>query len=85
MNKVNIIGIGFRPLDKNARKLLLNSEVVLSNGRLLEAFKNYDEYEEVKDKIITLEDIHGTDNSLFRKLKSVEDKPDVEYFVFNFF
>ena len=60
MNKINIIGIGFRPLDKNAHKVLLDSEVILSNGRLLEAFKDYDEYEAVKDRIVTLKDIHET-------------------------
>jgi len=60
VKKVYIIGIGFRPLDKNARKVLMNSEVVLSNERLLEAFKDYDEYVSVKDRIIALKDIHET-------------------------
>ena len=60
MNKVNIIGIGFRPLDKKASKALLQSEVVLSNNRLLEAFKEYAEYKTVKDRIISLKDIHET-------------------------
>ncbi len=60
MNKINIIGIGFRPLDKKASKALLQSEVVLTNNRLLEAFKEYDEYESVKDKIVSLKDIHET-------------------------
>ena len=60
MNKINIIGIGFRPLDKRASKALLQSEIVLTNNRLLEAFKEYDEYEAVKDKIVSLKDIHET-------------------------
>jgi len=38
----------------------LQSEVVLTNNRLLEAFKEYDEYEAVKDKIVPLKDIHET-------------------------
>ncbi len=60
MNKVNIIGIGFRPLDKKASKALLQSEVVLSNNRLLEAFKEYAEYKTVKDRIVSLKGIHET-------------------------
>lgn len=60
MNKVFVIGIGFRPLDKNASKVLLKSEAVLTNNRLLEAFKEYAEYKTVKDRIISLKDIHET-------------------------
>ncbi|MBI5665552.1 MAG: precorrin-6y C5,15-methyltransferase (decarboxylating) subunit CbiE [Nitrospirae bacterium] len=53
MNKVRIIGIGFRPLDTKAERALLNSDVVLVNDRLLGVFENYAEYGEVKDRIIT--------------------------------
>ena len=60
MNRVSIIGIGFRPLDKKAREALLRAEVVLSNGRLLEAFKDYNEYETVKERIKVLKDIYET-------------------------
>ena len=60
MGIVSIIGIGFRPLDKKAREALLRADVVLSNGRLLEAFKDYNEYETVKERIKVLKDIHET-------------------------
>jgi len=60
MNKVSVIGIGFRPLDKKASKALLTSEIVLTNDRLLEAFKEYAEYETVKDRLVSLKDIHET-------------------------
>ncbi len=56
MNKIQIIGIGFRPLDKKACGVLLESDVVLTNNRLLDVFMQYKEYEAVKDRII----IHGT-------------------------
>ena len=56
MNKLNVIGIGYRPLDKRARDVLLNSDVVLANSRLLEVFQTYHEYEDVKDRII----VHGS-------------------------
>ncbi|UCH82146.1 MAG: precorrin-6y C5,15-methyltransferase (decarboxylating) subunit CbiE [Nitrospiraceae bacterium] len=60
MNKVLVIGIGFRPLNKKTSEALLQSDVVLTNDRLLEAFKGYTEYEAVKDRIISLKDIHQT-------------------------
>ena len=60
MNKVYVIGIGFRPLEKKAANALLQSEVVLTNDRLLEAFKDYAEYTAVKDRILSLKDIHET-------------------------
>jgi precorrin-6Y C5,15-methyltransferase (decarboxylating) len=60
MNKVFVIGIGFRPLDKKASEALLQSDVVLTNDRLLEAFKEYAEYQTVKDRILSLKDIHET-------------------------
>ena len=52
MSKVYVIGIGFRPLDKRASGTVLSSDVVLVNDRLLEVFRNYAEYEGVKDRTI---------------------------------
>ncbi len=60
MNKINVIGIGFRPLDKRAGHALTASEVVLANSRLLEVFKNYAEYAQVKDRIIVHESVYET-------------------------
>jgi len=56
MNKINVIGIGFRPLEKKARDILLGSDVVLTNKSLQDVFKRYDEYETVKDRVF----VHGT-------------------------
>ena len=56
MNKIHVIGIGFRPLDNRAKECLLASDDVLANSRLLDVFKKYDEYENVKDRII----VHGS-------------------------
>lgn len=52
MNKINIIGIGFRPLDKKASEVLLASDVVLTNKGCLKAFNSYLEYDRVKERII---------------------------------
>ncbi|MBI5740044.1 MAG: precorrin-6y C5,15-methyltransferase (decarboxylating) subunit CbiE [Nitrospirae bacterium] len=56
MNKVYVIGIGFRPLDGKAAASLLGAEVVLTNRRLLEVFMGYAEYDRVRDRII----VHGS-------------------------
>jgi len=56
VNKIHVVGIGFRPLEKRAKDIVLQSEAVLANNRLLDVFKEYDEYESVKDRII----VHGS-------------------------
>jgi precorrin-6Y C5,15-methyltransferase (decarboxylating) len=55
VNKILVIGVGFRPLEKEAKKSLIASDVVLANDRLLDVFKNYEEYESVKERIL----VHG--------------------------
>ena len=60
MNKINLIGIGFRPLDKKAGETLKNSDVVLANNRLLDVFKNYAEYGQVKERIIVHDSVYET-------------------------
>jgi len=56
VNKIFVIGVGFRPLEKRAKDIVLQSEAVLANNRLLDVFKKYDEYDSVKDRII----VHGS-------------------------
>jgi precorrin-6Y C5,15-methyltransferase (decarboxylating) len=60
MTKIYVIGIGYRPLDKNASEAVYRSDVILASSRLLDVFKSYEEYESVKDKIRVLGDIHET-------------------------
>jgi precorrin-6Y C5,15-methyltransferase (decarboxylating) len=57
---VYVIGMGFRPLEKKARERVLESDVVLANNRLLDVFKNYNEYEDVKDKILVHPSVYET-------------------------
>lgn len=66
MNKVQVIGIGFRPLGVKAARAVLGSDVVLVNDRLLGVFKNYAEYSSVKERIIT----HG---SVYEMLDYITD------------
>ncbi|MCK5505144.1 MAG: precorrin-6y C5,15-methyltransferase (decarboxylating) subunit CbiE [Thermodesulfovibrionia bacterium] len=60
MNKIHVIGIGFRPLDKKAVDAVLGSDVVLVNSRLLDVFKGYEEYEHVRDRIVVHPGVYET-------------------------
>ncbi|KAF0182794.1 MAG: precorrin-6Y C5 15-methyltransferase / precorrin-8W decarboxylase [Nitrospirae bacterium] len=51
MPLINVIGIGYRPLDDHATEALLASDVVLASSRLMEVFPDYPEYPLVKDRM----------------------------------
>jgi precorrin-6Y C5,15-methyltransferase (decarboxylating) len=48
---VSVIGIGFRPLDRQARESLSTAELILASDRLLDLFRGYEEYEAAKNRI----------------------------------
>lgn len=60
MNKLYIIGIGYKPLDKRAREIILNSSIILASKRLFEVFKGYDEFEGVKDRVKVINNVDET-------------------------
>lgn len=68
MNKIYVIGIGYKPLDKGARDIILNSSVILASKRLFEVFKGYDEFEAVKDKVKVINNVNETINFIYSLL-----------------
>jgi precorrin-6Y C5,15-methyltransferase (decarboxylating) len=60
MNKIHLIGIGYKPLDKKACEIIFGSEVILASKRLAEVFKSYEEYETVKDKLKIINNVDET-------------------------
>jgi precorrin-6Y C5,15-methyltransferase (decarboxylating) len=56
VNKVYVVGIGFKPLEESTRNIVLNSDVVLANDSLLAKFRQYPEYGPVRDRIL----VHGS-------------------------
>ncbi len=60
MNRLYVIGVGFRPLDGKAGKAIRDSSVILANDRIMEVFKGYDEYEAVRDKIRIINSVYET-------------------------
>lgn len=61
-NKIYVIGIGYKPLDKIAQEIIFKSGVILASNRLFEVFKKYDEFEAVKDKIKVINNVDETIN-----------------------
>ncbi len=60
--KLYVIGIGYKPLDKRAGEVVLNSGIILASNRLSEIFKEYEEFEAVKDKIRVINNVDETMN-----------------------
>jgi precorrin-6Y C5,15-methyltransferase (decarboxylating) len=58
--KIYIIGIGYKPLEKKAIEIIYNSKVILASDRLFEVFKEYDEFEAVKDKVKVINNVDET-------------------------
>lgn len=59
-NKLYVVGIGYKPLDKRARDIILNSSIILASKRLFEVFKGYDEFEGVKDRVKVINNVDET-------------------------
>jgi precorrin-6Y C5,15-methyltransferase (decarboxylating) len=60
VNKLYVIGVGFRPLDRKARKAIQDSPVILANDRVMEIFREYEEYEAVRGKIKIINNVYET-------------------------
>jgi precorrin-6Y C5,15-methyltransferase (decarboxylating) len=59
-NKLFVIGIGYRPFEKRAGRLVLEADVILASSRLFEVFNKYDEYEAVKNRIKVISKVPDT-------------------------
>lgn len=57
--KIYIIGIGFKPLDKRASKIVNEADFIVTFNRGLDIFKGYEEYNLVKDKILSINTVSG--------------------------
>jgi precorrin-6Y C5,15-methyltransferase (decarboxylating) len=57
VNKIHVIGIGYRPLDRKAREVLLKADVIIASTRLSGVFSAYEEYESVKERVLVIQRI----------------------------
>ena len=60
MNKIFVIGIGYKPLDGRAREIIVRSDLILASHRLFDLFKGYGEFEEVKDRVTVINNVEET-------------------------
>jgi precorrin-6Y C5,15-methyltransferase (decarboxylating) len=74
-NKIYVIGIGYRPLEKKARNILLNAKVILTSDRLFAVFKRYDEYGTVKDRIKVINKVPETLAFIKDRISHPESQP----------
>lgn len=71
MNKLYVIGIGFRPFDRKASEIIYNTSIILTtSNRLYEVFKEYKEFEDVKDNIKVINNIDEIINFISSQIKS---------------
>jgi precorrin-6Y C5,15-methyltransferase (decarboxylating) len=64
VSKIYVIGIGYKPLDKRARDIILGAEVILASERLSEVFRSYKEFEMVGDAVRVINNIDETINCI---------------------
>lgn len=60
MSKFYVIGIGYRPFDEKASYIIKKSDVILATERLVDVFKRYSEFNEVRDRLKVTANIHET-------------------------
>ena len=72
MTRIFIIGIGYKPLDKRSRQIILKSRTILASGRLLDVFSRYEEYDAVRDRIRVIDNIGETLNYMKAALSGDE-------------
>ncbi len=70
ITKIHIIGIGYKPIDKRAGEIILNSIIILASSRLFAVFKGYEKFEEVKNKIKVINNVAETINFIKATISS---------------
>jgi precorrin-6Y C5,15-methyltransferase (decarboxylating) len=59
-NRLTIVGIGQKPLDRKARDAVTSAEVILGSRRLVEVFASYPEYEGVRERVKRIDSVNET-------------------------
>ena len=60
MNKIYVIGIGFKPLDKRSGDILAEAGTILVSERLFEVFARYDSFPAVEGKVRVINKVPET-------------------------
>jgi precorrin-6Y C5,15-methyltransferase (decarboxylating) len=60
MNRISVIGIGYKPLTHRAAEKILSADTIATNGSLLEVFRRYTEYDAAAAKIKIINSVDET-------------------------
>lgn len=74
MTKIYVMGIGYKSLDTRERKIIYNSEIILSSSRLFEVFKRYKEFGKVKEKVLVIDTVDETIEFIKSKISEHGEK-----------
>jgi len=69
VNKIHVIGIGYKPLDDRVRGMIYSSSVILASKRLFEVFRGYNEFETVRDRIKVIKSVDETIEFIRKKYR----------------
>ncbi len=72
MKRIFVIGTGYRPFDKTTEEIILEGELILASRRLFDIFKGYDIFEKVKDRILIINNVDETIETIRARLNSVK-------------
>lgn len=72
-----LVGIGHRPLNERARGIVMDAEVLFASTRLRDVFKNYVEYEAVKDRVRVIDKVPETIEAIRESLSRIPGRPVV--------
>jgi precorrin-6Y C5,15-methyltransferase (decarboxylating) len=72
MARVSVIGIGYRPLDKETRGKVCTAEVILASERLFEVFKRYEEFGSVEERVQVINDVDATMSFIKSRIPSLK-------------
>ncbi len=70
VTKIHVIGLGYRPLSREAHDIVLKASAILASRRLYEVFQRYEEFGAVKEKILVINRIEETMQYLHAQLSA---------------
>jgi precorrin-6Y C5,15-methyltransferase (decarboxylating) len=60
VNKIHVIGVGYRPFTERAREVLFRADHILASNRLFEVFKRYEDFTSLEEKVKVINRIEET-------------------------
>ncbi|HXX53202.1 MAG TPA: precorrin-6y C5,15-methyltransferase (decarboxylating) subunit CbiE [Thermodesulfovibrionales bacterium] len=60
MSEITVIGIGYRPLNRQTAEIIERSDIILASSRLFDVFRTYAEYERVAERVLVIDNVDST-------------------------